>query len=631
MWFWPAFRRPSFYTWTFTAALIIALLQASLDQSQAADPEPKRVLMLHSFGPRFKPWSDYAEAIRSQISQQWQMPVDFLDHSLVDARQADASAEASFIEYLRSLYFRRPVDLIVAIGAPAAVFVQRNRQQLFPVTPMIFTAVEQRRVEKEKLTAYDTVVAVAHDFPAAFDNILRILPVTKTIAVVNGTSPNEVFWEKEMRRELAPFSGRVELRWYNERSFKEILKDAASLPPHSAVFWHLMNVDAAGVAHEANAALNMLSASANAPIFSYDGSFFGEAIVGGPMHSVMELSQITAAVAIRIFNGEKAGDIKTPSTGFAPPIFDWRQMQRWGIGESNLPPGSTIHFRQPTVWERYSWQIGMIIAVILAQAGLIVALLTAHRQRRLAEVQSAQRTRELATVSRFATAGELTASIAHEINQPLASILTNAEAAEEMLKSATPDIGELREIVKDILHDDRRATEVIRRTRNLLKKAPFDPKTSNLNEVAREAVNLLSPVTAGRQVELRIALAPIALPVICDHIQMQQVIINLVVNAMDAMTDNPSETRTVSIRTSIVENFAELSVSDHGPGIPEDKIEQVFEPFFTSKAEGMGMGLSIARTIIEAHNGRIWAENRDHGGAAFKIRLPIANDDIEGP
>ncbi len=229
MLFWTA--APSsrlFCTRTFVAALAIALLLATLCQSQAADPEPKRVLMLHSFGPRFKPWSDYAQAIRSEISQQRQKPVDFLDHSLVNARESDENSEAAFVEYLRTLYASRPIDLIVAIGAPAANFVQRHRQRLFSTTPMVFTAVEQRRIQYEKLTENDTVVAVAHDFPAAFDNILRVLPLTKTIAVVNGASPNETFWQEEMRRELAPLTGRVELRWYNEKSFEEILKDAAN-------------------------------------------------------------------------------------------------------------------------------------------------------------------------------------------------------------------------------------------------------------------------------------------------------------------------------------------------------------------------------------------------------------------
>ena len=127
-------------------------------------------------------------------------------------------------------------------------------------------------------------------------------------------------------------------------------------------------------------------------------------------------------------------------------MFDWRQMQRWGIAESSLPPGSTIYFREPTVWERYSWQIALITAVILIQAGLISGLLREHRRRQLAEVQSRQRMAELAHVNRFSTAGELTASIAHEINQPLGSILTNAETAEAILKSPSPDIAELRTI-----------------------------------------------------------------------------------------------------------------------------------------------------------------------------------------
>jgi signal transduction histidine kinase len=285
--------------------------------------------------------------------------------------------------------------------------------------------------------------------------------------------------------------------------------------------------------------------------------------------------------------------------------------------------GSETFFREPTAWQRYSWQIALITAIVLVQGGLIMGLLREHRRRQLAEVQSRQRMAELARVMRFSTAGELTGSIAHEINQPLGSILTNAETAKVILKSPSPDIAELNEIVDDILRDDRRAGEVIRRMKSLLKKAPFELKNFDLNDLVRETLGVLSALAVGRKIELTSSITQNALPILGDRIQIQQVILNLVANGIEAMKDTSAESRTISIRTSRVEKLAELSVSDRGPGIPEDKLKEVFEPFFTSKAEGMGMGLSIARTIIEAHHGQISAKNRDHGGASFRIRIPL--------
>ena len=511
--------------------------------------------------------------------------------------------------------------MIIAVGAPAASFIQRHRSELFPTTPMIFTAVDRRRVDYDDLSENDTVIAVNHDFAAILKTILQVLPDTKTVAIVNGVSPNEVFWHEEIQRQLAPFAKAVELKWYDELPFADILKDAAKLPPHSAILWHLMNVDAAGVAHEENESLNALASVASAPIFSYDGSFFEGALVGGPMFSVLESSAVTANVANRILSGERPGDIKTQPVEFAAPRFDWRQMRRWGISEGSLPPGSIIDFRQPSLWQVYRAQIALVAAIILLQGGLISGLLWERRRRHRAEADARQRMTELARVVRFSTAGELTASIAHEINQPLGAILANAETAQELLKSPGPDISELNEIVVDIVRDDRRAGEVIRRMRSLLKKTPFELKSLDFNDLVRETVELVLAV--GRKVELVSVITPDTLPILGDRIQLQQVILNLVTNGIDAIKDTPSESRIISIRTSRVKKFAELSVSDLGPGLPKDKLKEVFEPFFTSKAEGMGMGLSIARTIVEAHQGQIWAENRDHGGASFRIRLPL--------
>jgi signal transduction histidine kinase len=609
--------------------LVATIISGALTSGEAAET-PKRVLILHSFGPRFKPWTDYAQSIRSEISRLSQSPVEFLEHSLVNTRQAQEKSNDTFVDYLSATYADNPLDLIVALGAPAANFVQQYRQRLFPKVPMIVTAVDQRLVQKQTLTDNDAVISFTNDVPVLFENILRVLPDTTTIAIVNGTSPIERYWTEQIRRDLAPLIGRVELKWYDDLPFNDILKETEHLPRHSAIFLALMNVDAEGIMIETGNALNKLSSSANAPIFSFDDSLFGEALVGGPMFSVREGSQTTAAVALRILNGENAGDIKTPPIKYASAKYDWRQMQRWRISERNLPAGSTVYFRVPSVWMRHWWEILLVTAIILVQAGLISALLAERRRRRLAEVQSRQRMAELAHVNRFSTAGELTASIAHEINQPLGSILTNAEAADEILKSPTPDIAELKDIVKDILRDDRRAGEVIRRMRSLLKNAPFELENIDFNGVARETIEFLSALAVARKVELFSVLTPDELPILGDRIQLQQVILNLVVNGIDAMENTPGENRIISIRTSRVENFAQLSVSDCGAGIPEDKLKAVFEPFFTTKPGGMGMGLSIARSIIEAHHGLIWAENRDHGGASFQIRLPVRLPEVLG-
>jgi signal transduction histidine kinase len=413
------------------------------------------------------------------------------------------------------------------------------------------------------------------------------------------------------------------LKWYDALPFVDILKDAAKLPPRSAILWHLMNVDAAGVSHEENESLNALASVASAPIFSYDGSFFEGALVGGPMFSVMESSAVTANVANRILSGERAGDIKTQPVGFAAPRFDWRQMQRWGISEGSLPPGSTVEFRSPPLWQVYRAQIALVAAVFLLQGGLISGLLLERRRRHRAEANARQRMAELAHVNRYSTAGELTATITHEINQPLGSILINTESAESILRSASPDLNELKEILVDIRRDDERATDVIRRLRSLLKRTPFEARIIDLNATVKEAVDLLAPVMKQRNIAIQTRWSSGPLLVNADPIQIQQVVINLVRNGSDAISESAAAERVIDISTSKRGGSAELLVADSGGGIPADSLGKLFDPFFSTRKEGMGMGLSIVQTIVEAHEGTISAENVNRG-ATFRVKLPIS-------
>jgi signal transduction histidine kinase len=605
------------------AAWIPSTSSGAVELSEPRYRELKRVLILHSFGREFRPWSEYARSIKAELERQSPWPLDVQEHTLLTARFNNPGPEAPFVEYLDSLYQGALPDVVISIGAPAARFVQRYRGKLFPDTPMVLTVVEERLVNRAALTENDVVISVRNDFLAAFKNILQVMPDTKTVAVVIGASPLEKFWIDEVARELKPLGDRVSIVWYPDLSFEEILTRAAKLPPHTVLFWGLMSVDAAGIVHEGDIALRSLHAVANAPIFSYQEPFFGGSTVGGPMHSTAETTQKTVDAAMRILRGEKPSSIKYEPIGFAAPKYDWRELQRWGISESKLPAGSEILFREPPMWETYRWQMLLITAIILVQAGLISGLLHERRRRQVAEVESRQRLAELAHANRYSAVGELTTSIAHELNQPLGSILTNAETAELMLKATSPDLEELKHILADIRRDDQRASEVIRRLRSVLKKTPFEIRNLELNDTVWEAIGLAAAVADGRRIALSYVPAVIDLPIKGDPVQVQQVVLNLIINAMDAISDAEMKKREVSVATVRAGNQAEIRIADTGPGIATGDLANVFNPFFTTKPEGMGMGLAIAKTIVEAHHGTMDVENLPAGGALFTVRLPI--------
>jgi len=603
------------YVWVAAAFVLVV----SIGEAAA---QPKQVVVLHSYGQNFQ--GRWSRAIHNELNRQSPWPLEVQEFPLVSARGGDAAAETKFVEYLKALYAARLPDLIVAIGAPAARFVQQHRADLYLTTPMLLAAVEVRRVEQSMLSEQDAVVAARFDQVALIENILRLLPETKSIAMIIGNSPPERFWAGEQQRILTPLlENKVELIFYNERPFEEILKEVASLPRNRAIFFQSLYVDGAGAVLGDKEPLKRIHEVANAPIFSFDDSYFNGELVGGPMWSPTEGARPTAAVAVRMLGGEKASGIKVSPIEFSAPKYDWRQLQRWNISENRLPSGSEILFREPGAWQRYRWQLIAIFGVVLLQALTITALLYADRRRRSAEGEAKQRLSELAHVNRFSMAGELTASIAHEINQPLGTILTNVETLQLMLRSSTPDISELREIAADIRRDDVRASEVIQRLRSLLKKAPFEIRPIDLNDIVRESAALLSSQVAARKVDVSIAIAPPSLPIGGDRVQLQQVILNLIVNAIDAMSGIAPLDRRLAIWTTLRDDFAEVAIADAGTGIPPDRLSDVFEPFFTTKAHGMGMGLSIARTIIEAHNGTISAHNQAKGGAVFRIRLPL--------
>jgi signal transduction histidine kinase len=233
---------------------------------------------------------------------------------------------------------------------------------------------------------------------------------------------------------------------------------------------------------------------------------------------------------------------------------------------------------------------------------------------------------ELAHVTRVMTMGELVASIAHEVNQPLGAIVTNGQACMHLLSREVPDLDKSREVVGRMIRDGMRASEVIKRIRDLLHKTSVDKAPLNINETIQEVIALVSSDVLRSRVELTAKLAADLPPVLGDRIQLQQVILNLILNARDAMSGQKSNPRELQINSGQNNGGAVVvAVRDTGHGLEPKDIERIFDPFFTTKAGGMGLGLSISRTIIEAHGGTLWATPNDDKGATIQFTLPTSS------
>jgi PAS domain S-box-containing protein len=397
------FRAPCYQP--FLLVLFALLLPSSTATAQhengafeGPDPQRLRVLLLHSYERDFAPHVAFVRQFRPELSKASDKLIDLVEISLQSARESRKAAEESVVADLQSLIAGR-LDLVVPIGGPAAVFAQKYRPRLFPSTPMLLAGVDRRFVEQAALSDSDAAVTIEHDPAQIVDDILHVLPDTKTVFVVLGSSRLEQFWLDEAKRSLRRFEPRLTFVWANELSFAEMLKRCATLPPHTAVLYGMLSLDAAGVTHVSERSVTELHSVANAPVFALHRTHLGRGIVGGHLLATEELSRNTARAAIRILNGESPRSISVPTQGPGSPTFDWRELRRWNIPENRLPAGSVVLFRELTLWETHKRQIIAGATLAAVQSALVIALLTFVVRRRRAERATRTSMERLRTVS----------------------------------------------------------------------------------------------------------------------------------------------------------------------------------------------------------------------------------------
>jgi PAS domain S-box-containing protein len=974
----------------------LALLFVMVLGANAA--QPKRVLIVHSFGTAAPPFTTTSRAFETELVKEAGQRVDIDEVSLDMTRYADDDMQEALVEYLQKRQAKWVPDLVVPIGSPSALFVAAFRERLFPEAAILYTSLDRRRLPPSALQRNATFIGEDFNIPGFMEEMLQIAPATKNIAVVIGASPLEQYWAAQFRQAFKPFENRVKFIWLNDQSFEQMLERVKTLPPNSFIFLVLLLRDANGVSHNADEALQRMHAVANAPINSIFEHQLGLGIVGGRLYQAEYEGVEAARMAIRILDGgELPSKIPPKIVGPLAPRYDWRELQRWHIDQKLLPPGSTVFYRTHSVWERYRWAIGLGISVCVGEGLLISALLanlwkrrraehslaesnarfrrmadaapvmiwisgpdklctfvnkawlrftgrkmeqevgngwsdgvhpddfqkcletyvhsfdqrkpfvmqyrlrhhdgeyrwindnglprhdpdgeflgymgssvditdllekddalqrwqervtlatdTAHlgiwelntetrniwmsekarelfqfdvaeevsyaafqtrihpddrpahdrevkraieehgsyeveyrnilpngtirwiagrarcvkdtrgewkrllgvsmditkrkqdqelfhlateaspcgtllindkgrivllnahieelfgysrdklidqpvdillperfagqhpldhahssgaretraigegnelfarrkdgsefpveiglnpvetsqgvltlaiivdiSARKAAEEKERAQREEIDLLSRLSLLGEMTASLAHELNQPLSAIISNSSAGSRFMEKPEVDQAVIKEILADVAADAHRAYDIIRNVRNTVKKGGPVRQAVNLNEVIRNVIRMIHPDAAQKACEVETSLENDLPPIEADPVQIQQVLINLVGNAFDAMRELPVADRKVRVATRRnTDGTIQTSIRDRGPGIPKDAQERIFEHFFTTKGDGLGMGLAIVRSIVESHGGQIAAENVNGGGACFRFTLP---------
>jgi signal transduction histidine kinase len=561
------------------------------------------------------------EAFQAELQKLTTNRMDFFEEYLYARHFTDQAHFQLFQDYLGKKYAGQNLDLIMVFPAGDYALAGALPEALFPNVPVVFVTANELEVPYAISKLGVTGIIQRFDIRGTLGLIMRLQPDTRRVVVVGGSSESDRASLGRIQ-EIAQGLEGIEIDFWTNRPVAELPAAAKALPAGTVILLSTMQRDVSGQPYFMSQVAQLLVPSASVPIYVLGGLAVGSGVVGGAVVDSEKLGTRGGQLAYRVLNGVKPESVPIAVETHGTPMVDWRALRRWHISESQVPAGCVVRYRPVSLWEEHRDLILGSLAVFLAQALTIAGLLAQRKKRRLAEAQTVKQRAELAHVSRVSTMGQLATALAHELHQPLGAILKNAEAAEIFLQKEPPNLEEVRAILEDIRKDDRRAGNVIHRMRSFLKRRSVELKSLDLADLLRETVTLAEYDARTRQMNISLQLHPNLPAVRGDRMHLQQVLLNLILNGLDAMAGTAKEERLLTVRAEMVKNGeVQVSLSDCGTGISPGKLKHLFEPFFTTKPDGMGMGLAISQSIIEAHGGKIWAANNDRRGAVFKFTL----------
>jgi signal transduction histidine kinase len=593
------------------------------------------VLLIYQQQAETQPMLEFSQPLRETLENELEGSVEFYQEALDLDRFSGRERSFPLVRYFEEKYRRFPIDVVVPVGGRALRFAIDRLRPILPDVPIVFALCAEPQTDPASLPENVTGrIASASRFEPTLWMARRLQPDAQRVVVIGGAGPNDSASVRAALSALAPLRDSLAIDVLQGMSLDALLPRLRQLEHRSIVIFANYRQDGHGLVFEPLDVVGSIARAASAPMYAQLQTYIGEGVLGGSVLRFDDEGRRTGGLVARVVRlrpGQRIPAVERVAKSF---VADWRQLRRFGLSESRLPPGTEVLYREPTAWQRHRTVVLPTLGIIVAELFLIGTLLVERRRRKVAQkaadeqqLRADETRRQVTHMGRVALLGELATTISHELRQPLAAIRANADTGAKLVRrrggTLTEDDRELcDEIFRAIADDDALASDIISRVRSLVRREELPQQLVDLNEVCQTSARLLRYEALTRRADITLSLDPHLPAVIGDPIQFQQIVLNLVLNALEASAAciDPR----VEISTTAGDDEVEIEVRDNGPGLPEDVLRRLFESFFTTKSQGLGLGLAIVHSIAERHHGRVQAENGPRGGAIFRVVVPRA-------
>lgn len=614
--------RPLWLRWVLLLLMFVGSHAENVFVQAVAGPN-KRILILYENQATLPAVVQVAAGLRESMLANMPLDMEIYSEYLDTDRFPDPANVIRIADYLISKYASIRFDMVLAGGPGALRFALDHRSSIGNDAPIVFGAVSDTSL-RNKVLPPDVKGIVSHfDVRKTIDLALTLQPDARRIVIMTGTSGFDRTWQATAKEALTDSYRGVPVDYRSDLTLDGYKAVASALPRDTILMVLNIFEDAAGRKFYPRDATQAISSVSKAPAYSVYSSHFGAGVLAGYVGTFEDIGKEMGMTASRIL----AGDLSGPQTYLLKggPLIDWNLVKHWGIDPARIPEGSQILNYQMSAWEKYRIEILTMLTVILLQAATIVALFLERRRKLRLQTELNLERLELAYLSRTSQLGELSGALAHELNQPLTSILSNAESGSRLLENKPIDVDEIRDILNDIVLDNKRAATVITQLRRLMIRGETSREPIDLNYVTTTTLALARSELLARQTKVEVMLDMPEVLILGNMPQLQQVLLNLILNATDAMSNMTPSQREIAIQTKKRENgMCELTVTDHGVGIAAGRHLDMFKPFVSTKKSSLGLGLAICRSIVQAHGGTLQFDEKFEKGARAILVLPSA-------